>query len=225
MITNKECVPIAIVSSVPVYSGESKDGLIKSEYWSVVVDFAGGGVPEMFVWGGHVHESRPVYKTEKLYSGRYPIVTRVEYRFPHGVLRNTYKNVCRFTYGIEAQATQEALKSRLLPLNIDQRGYVSYPYGQDGYVAVWKMVVRFKGDIRSLFNQSVVEQNILTPRGGECIKRKYDVNNDQTSMTYEFQDTVFGIGQFRAKRFEKQLEALRNKNKQLVALNQVGPVR
>ena len=96
MITNKEYIPIASVSSVPVYSGKTKDGLIKSEYWSVVVDFAGGGVPEMFVWGGHVHESRPVDKPEKLYSGRYPIVTRVEYRFPHGVLRNTYKNVCRF---------------------------------------------------------------------------------------------------------------------------------
>ena len=92
MVTNKECVPIAIVSSVPFFhDGEPQ----RAEYWTVQVDFAGVCVPNISVFGGHVHE----YYTEdtrNLYCGKYSFVTRVEYRFPNRRFINTCKLVCGF---------------------------------------------------------------------------------------------------------------------------------
>ena len=103
MMKNNECVPIAVVSSAPVYSGKTKDGLDKSEYWAVLVDFAGVGVPKMFVRGGRAVECY-TGDAQSLYDGKYPFVTRVEYRFPHGVLRNTFRNVCKFECKIKSRA-------------------------------------------------------------------------------------------------------------------------
>ena len=107
--------PIKVVGNVPVYSGKTKEGLIKSDYWSVVVDYACCGVPDIHVRGGRVHECRSLEESEKsdLYDGRYPVVMRVEYRFPFGKLKRTYKNVCKFTYSIE---------SLVANLNQNQRG-------------------------------------------------------------------------------------------------------
>ena len=99
MIVNNECVPVGLVRCAPVYSGKKKKGLEVSDGWAVQVDFAGVGVPQMFVLGGRVYEYS-VEAAPALYSGKYEFVTRVEYRFKDGLLNNSYKNVCRFNTNI-----------------------------------------------------------------------------------------------------------------------------
>jgi len=99
MIFNDKCIPISLVRIVPIYSGKNKDGLDKSYGWLVQVDFAGIGVPKMYVRGGSAYEYN-VEASPEIYSGQYPFVTRVEYHFKESLFKNTYRNVCRFQNNI-----------------------------------------------------------------------------------------------------------------------------
>lgn len=99
MIVNKKCIPLGLARCAPVYSGEKKNESEMTDGWFVQVDFAGIGVPNMFVLGGRVYEYN-VEAAPSLYSGKYPFVTRVEYRFKNGLLFNAHKNVCRFNTNI-----------------------------------------------------------------------------------------------------------------------------